>query len=245
MAKVYVIGTMDTKGEELRFAAACARHAGAEPVLVDVGTKAVGGDADVTAAEIAACHPDGAGAVLGLTDRGVAVAGMAEAQAAGARRVIGFEANGGVLLGSEFALPARTLTALPTRDATLGILAILGRARLGNKPLSRVVEALNLLPATSGRLSEIDREAAKAFLARLAESPEAMAALLPECGAVASHTRLDGERFGFANGQVVHFRLSGNAPELRCYVEAATPGEAEALLALALERAQQALGDQG
>lgn len=79
MAKVYVIGTMDTKGEELRFAAACARHAGAEPVLVDVGTKAVGGDADVTAAEIAACHPDGAGAVLGLTDRGVAVAGMAEA----------------------------------------------------------------------------------------------------------------------------------------------------------------------
>ncbi|WP_291296307.1 Tm-1-like ATP-binding domain-containing protein [Elioraea sp.] len=79
MAKVYVIGTMDTKGEELRFAASCVRRAGAEPVLVDVGTKGAGVGADVTAAEIAAHHPDGAAAVLGLNDRGVAVAGMAEA----------------------------------------------------------------------------------------------------------------------------------------------------------------------
>jgi uncharacterized protein (UPF0261 family) len=79
MATVYVIGTMDTKGAELRFAAECVRRAGAEPVLVDVGTKAAGDGADVTAAEIAAHHPDGAGSVLGLNDRGAAVAGMAEA----------------------------------------------------------------------------------------------------------------------------------------------------------------------
>ncbi|WP_439598231.1 Tm-1-like ATP-binding domain-containing protein [Falsiroseomonas sp.] len=79
MAKVYVIGTMDTKGDELRFAADCLRRAGAEPLLVDVGTKARGEGADVTAAEIAAHHPQGAGAVLGLDDRGAAVAGMAEA----------------------------------------------------------------------------------------------------------------------------------------------------------------------
>lgn len=79
MTKVYVIGTMDTKGEELRFAAACLRRAGAQPVLVDVGTRGPGGGEDVTAAEIAAHHPAGAGAVLGLDDRGKAVAGMAEA----------------------------------------------------------------------------------------------------------------------------------------------------------------------
>ncbi|WP_019014842.1 Tm-1-like ATP-binding domain-containing protein [Elioraea tepidiphila] len=79
MATVYVIGTMDTKGAELRFAADCVRRAGARPVLVDVGTKGPGDGADVTAAEIAAHHPDGAGAVLGLNDRGAAVAGMAEA----------------------------------------------------------------------------------------------------------------------------------------------------------------------
>jgi uncharacterized protein (UPF0261 family) len=79
MARVYVIGTMDTKGEELRFAAACIRRAGAAPVLVDVGTRGAGDGADVTAAEIAAHHPEGSGAVLGLDDRGKAVAGMAEA----------------------------------------------------------------------------------------------------------------------------------------------------------------------
>lgn len=79
MAKVYVVGTMDTKGEELRFAADCVRRAGAVPVLVDVGTREAGTGADVTAMEIAALHPEGAGAVLGIDDRGKAVAGMAEA----------------------------------------------------------------------------------------------------------------------------------------------------------------------
>src|SRR5918997_204747 len=79
MAKVYVIGTVDTKGEELRFAAECVRRAGAKPVLVDVGTKGPGRGADVTAAEIAAHHPEGSGTVLGLGDRGKAVGGMAEA----------------------------------------------------------------------------------------------------------------------------------------------------------------------
>ncbi len=79
MAKVYVIGTMDTKGAELRFAAECVRRAGASAVLVDVSTKGTGDGSDVTAAEVAARHPAGAAAVLGLNDRGAAVAGMAEA----------------------------------------------------------------------------------------------------------------------------------------------------------------------
>ncbi|MBR0663049.1 UPF0261 family protein [Roseomonas hellenica] len=79
MKKVYVIGTMDTKAEELRFAAACVRGAGAEPVLVDVGTKRPVLGADFAADEIAAHHPEGSGVVLGLDDRGKAIAGMAEA----------------------------------------------------------------------------------------------------------------------------------------------------------------------
>jgi uncharacterized protein (UPF0261 family) len=77
MSKVYVIGTCDTKEAELRFAADCVRRAGAVPVLVDVGTKGASLAADVSAAEIAAHHPQGAAAVLGLNDRGAAVAGMA------------------------------------------------------------------------------------------------------------------------------------------------------------------------
>lgn len=76
---VYVIGTLDTKGEELHYAAGLVRGAGARARLVDVSTTAHDGRADVTAAGVAACHPAGAEAVLGLTDRGAAVTAMAEA----------------------------------------------------------------------------------------------------------------------------------------------------------------------
>ncbi|UJW86230.1 Tm-1-like ATP-binding domain-containing protein [Devosia sp. SL43] len=79
MARVYVVGTMDTKGPELRFAAEAVRQAGASAILLDVGTQGVGGGADISALEIAAHHPAGAAAVLGLTDRGRAVSAMARA----------------------------------------------------------------------------------------------------------------------------------------------------------------------
>jgi uncharacterized protein (UPF0261 family) len=70
---------MDTKGEELRYAAERVRAAGAEAVLVDVGTQGAGQWADIAAEVVAAHHPEGVGAVLGLTDRGRAVSAMAKA----------------------------------------------------------------------------------------------------------------------------------------------------------------------
>lgn len=79
MTKVYVVGTMDTKGPELRYAAEQVRAAGAEPLLVDVGTQRAGAGADVAASVVATHHPEGSGAVLGLTDRGQAVSAMARA----------------------------------------------------------------------------------------------------------------------------------------------------------------------
>ncbi len=76
MPTVYVIGTCDTKGEELAFAADCVRSAGAKAVLVDVSTTPFAFMADVSAETVAAHHPKGAGAVLGQKDRGVAVSAM-------------------------------------------------------------------------------------------------------------------------------------------------------------------------
>ncbi len=79
MGFAYVIGTFDTKGAELRYAAERLRAAGADPLTVDVSTTD-GRDrgADVSAAEVAAHHPDGVDAVF-TGDRGSAVAAMAEA----------------------------------------------------------------------------------------------------------------------------------------------------------------------
>ncbi|WP_319775243.1 Tm-1-like ATP-binding domain-containing protein [Breoghania sp.] len=82
MKRLYIIGTFDTKAPELQFAADSAREAGVEVVLVDVSTQKTLGGADVTAATVASFHPEGEKAVLGLTDRGVAVAGMADALSA-------------------------------------------------------------------------------------------------------------------------------------------------------------------
>ncbi len=81
MRAVYVIGTADTKGAELRYVRDLIDAQGVPTVLVDVGTRSDGSGsgggtgADVTAAEVAACHPDGADAVRS-EDRGQAVAAM-------------------------------------------------------------------------------------------------------------------------------------------------------------------------
>jgi uncharacterized protein (UPF0261 family) len=79
MPKIYVIGTCDTKGDELRFACDCVKRAGGKPVLVDVSTATPDGGPDVTAAQVASHHPQGKSGVLGLSDRGQAVTAMAEA----------------------------------------------------------------------------------------------------------------------------------------------------------------------
>ncbi|WP_067339139.1 Tm-1-like ATP-binding domain-containing protein [Stappia indica] len=80
MAKtVYVVGTCDTKAEELAYARSLIRAAGVDAVLVDVGTRGETDVADVPAREVAARHPGGVEAVLGGTDRGAAVGAMAEA----------------------------------------------------------------------------------------------------------------------------------------------------------------------
>ncbi|TIR63945.1 MAG: UPF0261 family protein, partial [Mesorhizobium sp.] len=49
---------------------------GGSVVRVDIGTRGATVPVDVAASEVAAHHPDGAGAVLGTDDRGLAVAGM-------------------------------------------------------------------------------------------------------------------------------------------------------------------------
>ena len=91
MGKVYVIGTCDTKQAELVYAKKLVERAGAKAVLVDVSTKGGSAAADVSARTVAACHPEGEAAVLGLTDRGKAVEAMAVAltQFLLSRKVIG------------------------------------------------------------------------------------------------------------------------------------------------------------
>jgi hypothetical protein len=54
------------------------------------------------------------------------------------------------------------------------------------------------------------------------ESPPVEAFLGERFGEVASVDLTDGVRVTLANGEILHLRPSGNAPELRCYTEADT-----------------------
>jgi len=73
--RAYIIGTFDTKGAELRYVRDLVAAAGVDAILVDVGTTGRGAGADIGAEEVAASHPEGAGAVF-VDDRGRAVVAM-------------------------------------------------------------------------------------------------------------------------------------------------------------------------
>lgn len=82
-------------------------------------------------------------------------------------RIVGWEANGGFLTGSDIALAAGTLTALPTRDATLPILANLFAAAEQRIGLAALWDRL---PARFGRAGLLDNfpvAASQAILAQL------------------------------------------------------------------------------
>jgi len=169
------------------------------------------------------------------------IAGMIDALAAAGGTVVGFEANGGVLLGSEATVNGRALAALPTRDAVLPILGVLGMAARDGVGVAELVRRLPLRAAGSGRLAEVPVETAAALTTRLAEDAGFAAAFLAPAGEIARLSRVDGPRFTLASGEIVHYRPSGNAPELRCYVEAATEERAGELLRWGLAAAAAAV----
>ena len=105
---VLVVGTLDTKGEELRFIRDILKEdGGVRTRLVDLSTSGKPSAADVAPTEIALHHRFGAGAVF-TGDRGDSVAGMAQAFEAWIRRqsgIVGIIAAGGSG-GTSMAAPA-------------------------------------------------------------------------------------------------------------------------------------------
>ncbi|MGH7797587.1 MAG: phosphomannomutase [Candidatus Binatia bacterium] len=190
-------------------------------------------------------------------------------------RIVGWEANGGFLTASDIGLNKATLTALPTRDAMLPILANLLAATDQGVSLSALWDRLparfgraglidsfpvtasqtilaNLVPAgdvievefdSAGRV--FDRSRADAMPAPLAAGPaedwrERQATLArfftPVLGfdEIARINVLDGVRIYFHNGDVAHFRPSGNAPQLRIYANSDSQARADEIVGLAV-----------
>ena len=148
----------------------------------------------------------------------------------GERRV-GWEANGGFLLGSEIATDTGTLAPLPTRDAVLPIVMLVRLAKERGVSVLGLVSELPPRFSASGLLDEVERQRSAAVLERLgSEDDELWARHLGRFGDVEAVDRTDGLRIRFASADVVHLRPSGNAPQLRVYALADSKTRAQALL---------------
>ena len=163
------------------------------------------------------------------------IAAMNEVIASGAKRVLGFEANGGCLLGSDIDINGEVLKALPTRDSFLPILAALSKATVSRRPLSDIAADYALPFALSDRLENFPVDASAAMMAHLRASKASLAAFLAPVGTPAAVSDIDGLRVSLADGGVIHLRPSGNAPEMRCYVESETEAAAQNLMAKGLD----------
>jgi phosphomannomutase len=151
------------------------------------------------------------------------VAAMQAAQANGETLVCGYEANGGFLLGSDVTNQHAALAALPTRDAVLPIIAILVAAR--GSSIRKILSELPGRFTFSNRIANFAPDRSGALMAWMTHETEGDDRLNQAFGRVAGAAlsdvnRIDGVRLTFANGQIIHLRQSGNAPELRCYAEA-------------------------
>jgi len=172
------------------------------------------------------------------------IEGMEQASKDGYQRVVGFEANGGVLLGSPVATDSGRLDALPTRDAMLPILAVLGMAAKEGIALSMLLDNTPARFTRSGRIEHVDASRSGPFLQNLLDDSH-RESFFAELGTIKDNDAIDGVRIVLATGEVIHYRASGNAPELRCYAEAATDERADQLLQWGLKHAQEALGQIG
>ena len=177
------------------------------------------------------------------------IAAMTEAARSGAAPVVGYEANGGFLLGSDVRRGSdggeRTLAALPTRDALLPILSLLAMAAERGVPLSQLRADLPPRHTASDRLQDFATSLSRRLLDHLASSPAALREFFSELGDVAGVNQVDGLRVTLAGGDIVHLRPSGNAPELRCYAEADTPARAVELSRWGLRAAAAKSGELG
>jgi phosphomannomutase len=157
-------------------------------------------------------------------------------------RAVGFEANGGFLVGSVIERGGRVLQPLATRDSVLPILALLHGAK---EESGSLWEHAGSLPRRFGKSDLIDAIPATELssLAKLF-NPEAphtieMRAVLERrfsktlgFGQILKLNLQDGVRIHFEGGDIAHVRASGNAPQLRIYAFANTEERAAEIVSL-------------
>ncbi|WP_394229058.1 phosphomannomutase [Shewanella colwelliana] len=133
------------------------------------------------------------------------------------KSLAGFEANGGFMLGSNLTKDGKCINALPTRDALLPALIVLSSSE------SNIRELVARLPQRytfSDRITNYSHQRSSALMSEALGTPDVFLRRIGLSDFIIDRLdETDGVRFFLHDGSIVHIRASGNAPELRCYVE--------------------------
>ncbi len=155
------------------------------------------------------------------------------------KRVVGYESNGGFLLASKIVEDKKELDILPSRDSFLPIISILAKAFTAGKSVSDLIKELPARFTYSERIENVPTDKSLKFIDsnfktgdNIQDKNNAERLFASE---VSRFEMIDGTRIIFANGEVVHIRPSGNAPELRVYTEADSVDGAKEMCLKSLE----------
>ncbi len=146
--------------------------------------------------------------------------------------IIGYEANGGFLTGTSICRDAHTLAPLPTRDCILPIISILAMSNETKSPISARLQQLPARYTFSDRIKDFPTEISNQKLEqfKIADTAAALRNIQEFLGeefpAPVDINVIDGVRITLSDDDIIHFRPSGNAPELRCYTESSSPERA-------------------
>ena len=102
------------------------------------------------------------------------IAGMEQALARGKQVVCGWEANGGFLTGSDIRWETRILTALPTRDAVLPIVAVLVMAKREGVTLPELFNRLPQRYSRAGLIKQFPKLLSQEIIKRLSPTDTAI-----------------------------------------------------------------------
>jgi NDP-sugar pyrophosphorylase family protein len=135
----------------------------------------------------------------------------------------------------DVAINNKALQALPTRDAVLPAIMLLAASiKKGN--ISSLVTEVSQRFSASDRIKNFATAKSQQLINEHKDDPSQLVTLLGFDEPVMNSDTADGLRITLANNDIIHLRPSGNAPELRCYAEAADELTAQALVTKVLAK---------
>lgn len=118
----------------------------------------------------------------------------------------------------------------------LPALTVMVAAPQQGKLLSALLKGLPKRYTASDRLREFPTAESNRVLSKWTDKPDDLLRDLGFDESVRTIDLTDGLRVTLANGDIIHLRPSGNAPELRCYAESCSQEAADKLVSYTLNR---------